>query len=81
MNRSVTDQWGQGRATVLELLRVNHLEPIPANSSHVELLLERAALNMTPGLMSNRWRAGSDEPTRCRHRRVRHLRSPSGGGG
>lgn len=46
MNRSVADQWGQGRATVLELLRVNHLEPIPANSSHVELLLERAALNL-----------------------------------
>jgi len=47
VTRSVTDQWGQGRGTILQLLRERHLETIPPHPTHVELLLNRAEQNLT----------------------------------
>ncbi len=47
MTRSVTDQWGQGHDTILQMLRDGQLETVPANPAHVDLLLQRAAANLT----------------------------------
>lgn len=47
MTRSVIDQWGQGRDAILQMLRGGQLETIPANPRHVDLLLQRAASNLT----------------------------------
>ncbi len=46
MTRSVTDQWGQGRDTILQMHREGRLETIPANTGHVDLLLQRADANL-----------------------------------
>lgn len=46
MTRSVTDQWRQGRDTILQMLRDKRLETIPAIAAHVELLLDRAEQNL-----------------------------------
>jgi len=47
VTRLVTDQWAQGRDTILQLLRDKHLETIPPNPAHVALLLDRAEQNLT----------------------------------
>lgn len=47
MTRTITDQWGQGRETILRLLHDKHLDGIPANPAHVDLLLQRADQNLT----------------------------------
>ena len=46
MTRRITDQWAQGRDTIVRLLRDNHLEAVPANPAHVDLLLDRAERNL-----------------------------------
>ncbi len=46
MTRYVTDQWGQGRDTILQMHREGQLETIPANTGHVDLLLQRADANL-----------------------------------
>lgn len=54
MTRSITDQWGQGRDTVLQLLREHRLETVPANPAHVGLLLDRATQNLSTVQMIQR---------------------------